>query len=96
MANNLFNTQNIICVMKFIIAKNGGKTMRKLSEGEVLSLGTMLKMENDGLAVAKTMQALITDDELKRQAEASVLAMEGRIKGIQQFINENGVSGEVH
>lgn len=69
--------------------------MRKLSEGEVLSLTTMLKMENDGLAVAKAMQAVITDDELKKQAEAGVLAMEGRIKGIQQFINENEVAREV-
>jgi hypothetical protein len=69
--------------------------MRKLSEGEVLSLTTMLKMENDGLAVAKAMQTVITDDELKKQAEAGVLAMEGRIKGIQQFINENEVAREV-
>lgn len=30
--------------------------MRKLSEGEILSLTTMLKMENDSLAVAKAMQ----------------------------------------
>lgn len=69
--------------------------MRKLSEGEVLSLTTMLKMENDGLAVSKAMQTVITDDELKKQAEAGVLAMEGRIKGMQQFINENEVAREV-
>jgi hypothetical protein len=69
--------------------------MRKLSEAEVLSLTALLKMENDSLAVAKTMQSVISDDELKKQAEAGVLAMEGRIKGIQQFINENGITGEV-
>ena len=69
--------------------------MRKLSEGEVLSLTTMLKMENDGLAVAKAMQNVITDDELKKQAESGVLAMETRIKGMQQFINENQVAKEV-
>jgi hypothetical protein len=69
--------------------------MRKLSEAEVLSLTGLLKMENDSLAVAKTMQSVISDDELKKQAEAGVLAMEGRIKGIQQFINENGITGEV-
>jgi hypothetical protein len=66
--------------------------MRKLAEGEVLSLTGLLKFESDGLAVARTMQVLITDDELKRQAESGILAAEGRIKGIQQFINENIVT----
>lgn len=65
--------------------------MRKLAENEIISLTTLLKMERDGLAVAKAMQNLITDDELKKQAEASILAAEGRIKGVQQFINENHV-----
>lgn len=69
--------------------------MRKLSEAEVLSLTGLLKMENDSLAVAKTLQTIIGDDDLKRQAEAGMLAMESRIKGIQQFINENEVTGEV-
>lgn len=71
--------------------------MRKLSESEMLSLTEMLKMEKDGLLVAKAMQTIITDDDLKRQAEAGILAMEGRIKGIQQFINESGITvkGEV-
>lgn len=69
--------------------------MRKLSDGEVLSLTMLLKMEQDGYSVSKAMQALITDDELKKQAEAGLLAMDGRIKGIQQFINENQVTGEV-
>lgn len=66
--------------------------MRKLSDGEVLSLTGLLKFENDGLAVSKTMQALIKDDELKKQAESGILAAEGRIKGLQQFINENSVT----
>ncbi|MHC1683372.1 MAG: hypothetical protein AB6733_10530 [Clostridiaceae bacterium] len=66
--------------------------MRKLSEGEVLTLSGLMKLENDGLAVAKAMQVLITDEDLKRQAESAVLAAEGRIKGMQQFINENGVT----
>ncbi|WZL71988.1 hypothetical protein QBE52_12850 [Clostridiaceae bacterium 35-E11] len=71
--------------------------MRKLTEGEILSLTGLLKMEKDGLAVSKAMQALITDQDLKQQAEAAILATEGRIKGIQQFINENQVTttGEV-
>lgn len=65
--------------------------MRKLSDGEVLSLTSLLKFENDGLAVSKAMQTLITDDELKKQAESGILAAEGRIKGIEQFINENNI-----
>ncbi|WP_186431068.1 hypothetical protein [Clostridium sp. BSD9I1] len=69
--------------------------MRKLSEAEVLSLTSMLKMEKDGLAVSKAMQGLISDKELKQQAEAGILATEGRIKGIQQFINENNIIQEV-
>ncbi|NMA66391.1 MAG: hypothetical protein GX957_09160 [Clostridiaceae bacterium] len=67
--------------------------MRKLSEAEVLSLSTLLTMETDGLAVSKAMQVLINDDELKKQAEAGVLAVQGRITSIQQFINENQITG---
>jgi len=59
--------------------------MRKLSEVEVLSLTSLLKMEQDGLIVQKAINTL------KRQGEASVLASEGRIKGLQQFINENEI-----
>lgn len=66
--------------------------MRKLTESELLSLTGLLKMESDGLTISKTMQSLIIDDDLKRQAEAGILATEGRIKGIQQFINENQIA----
>ncbi|WP_291568404.1 MULTISPECIES: hypothetical protein [unclassified Clostridium] len=66
--------------------------MRKLSEAEVLSLTSLLKMEQDGLIVQRAVNALITDENLKRQGESSVLASEGRIKGLQQFINENQVT----
>lgn len=65
--------------------------MRKLAEGEILSLTGLLKFENDGLAVSRAMCSLITDDDLKKQAESGILAAEGRIKGLEQFINENGV-----
>jgi hypothetical protein len=70
----------------------GGMKMRKLAEGEVLSLTALLKFENDGLALSRAMQSLITDDELKKISDAGILAAEGRIKGIQQFINENGLT----
>lgn len=65
--------------------------MRSLTEAEILSLTAVLKMESDGLAMQRAIDSLISDDELKRQSEASLLAAEGRIKGIQQFMNENGV-----
>ncbi|WP_129596117.1 hypothetical protein [Anaerophilus nitritogenes] len=67
--------------------------MRKLSDAETLSLTNLLKFEKDGLAVSRAMQTLINDEDLKNQAESSILATEGRIKGIQQFINENRVAG---
>lgn len=66
--------------------------MRKLSEAEILSLTAILTMEKDGLAVAKTMKTLISDEEIKRETETGILAAESRIKGIQQFINENQVT----
>lgn len=66
--------------------------MRKLAEGEILSLTGLLKLESDGLAVSRSMQSLIKDDELKKQAKSGILAAEGRIKGLEQFINENDVT----
>ena len=65
--------------------------MRNLTESEKLSLRELLQMETTALATAKASKMAITDDELQRAAEASILAAEGRIKGIQQFINENHV-----
>jgi hypothetical protein len=77
--------------IKVKISLCGGKNMRTLSEVEILSLTGVLKMESDGLAMQRAMESLITDEDLKRQSEASLLATEGRIKGIQQFMNENKV-----
>jgi hypothetical protein len=66
--------------------------MRTLSSSEVMTLSTLLKMENDALLVAKPMKGLISDQDLKKQAEAGELAAESRIKGLQQFIKENDVT----
>ncbi|WP_291648437.1 hypothetical protein [Clostridium sp.] len=66
--------------------------MRTLSEIENLSLAAILKMENDGLIMQRAISTLISDDDLKRQTDASILAAEGRIKGIQQFIKENNIA----
>lgn len=65
--------------------------MRALSEVENLSLAAILKMESDGLVMQRAISSLISDEDLKRQSEASILATEGIIKGIQQFIVENKV-----
>ncbi len=63
--------------------------MRNLSPHEVLTLSGVLKMEKDGLALARATQELIADEQLKKQADAGILAAEGRIKGLQQFVTEN-------
>lgn len=65
--------------------------MRTLSEIENLSLAAVLKMESDALIMQRAVDSLISDEDLKRQSEASILATEGRIKGIQQFIVENKI-----
>lgn len=65
--------------------------MRHLSEAEILSLTSVLKMETDGLKLARPMSLLITDEDLKRQIDAGLLGTEGKIKSIQQFISENQV-----
>lgn len=63
--------------------------MRQLSQVEVLSLTAVLKAETDGLKMQKVLNSVITDEDLKRQSEASILATEGRIKGLIQFMKEN-------
>ena len=65
--------------------------MRALTEVENLSLAAILKLESDGLIMQRAMNKLITDEDLKREAEASILATEGRIKGIQEFMVENKI-----
>ncbi|ENY8919279.1 TPA: hypothetical protein ACKONR_001035 [Clostridioides difficile] len=48
-------------------------------------------MESDGLLMQRAINMLISDEDLKRQSESSILATEGRIKAIQQFIVENEI-----
>ena len=66
--------------------------MRALSDVEKISSAAILKMESDGVVMQRAINALISDDDLKRQSEAGILAAEGRIKGMQQFINENNIA----
>ena len=65
--------------------------MRILSETEKISLAAVIKMESDGLLMQRAINMLISDEDLKRQSESSILATEGRIKAMQQFIVENEI-----
>ena len=72
--------------------------MRKLAMGEILSMRELLQMETNALATSKVTIMMIQDPQLKSLTEAGVLATEARIKGLQQFIQENGITStqEVH
>ena len=65
--------------------------MTQLSQVEILSLTAILKAESDGLKMQRALNTVITDEDLKRQSESSILAAEGRINGLIQFINENNI-----
>ena len=65
--------------------------MKQLSQVEILSLTAILKAESDGLEMQRALNTVITDEDLKRQSESSILAAEGRINGLIQFINENNI-----
>ena len=65
--------------------------MRKLSQIELISLCTALKMETTELNLGRGITALIKDGDLKKQAECGMVAGEGKIRSFQQFINENQI-----
>lgn len=65
--------------------------MKQLSQVEILSLTAILKAESDGLKMQRALNTVIKDEDLKRQSESSILAAEGRINGLIQFINENNI-----
>ena len=56
--------------------------MKQLSQVEILSLTAILKAESDGLKMQRALNTVITDEDLKRQSESSILAAEGRINGL--------------
>lgn len=72
--------------------------MRELAMSEILSLRELLQMETNVLAAAKATAMMVQDPQLKAVTDAGVLATETRIKGLQQFIDENQITtiGEVH
>lgn len=65
--------------------------MRELTPAEVISLRELLQMETNALAKSRVTQGMITDPQLKAQAGSGVLALEGKVKGLQQFITENNI-----
>ncbi|KUO52894.1 MAG: hypothetical protein APF76_14815 [Desulfitibacter sp. BRH_c19] len=65
--------------------------MRKITTGEKLQFRELLQMESISLAKAKAISTLIEDEELKTLSTSGIEASEARIKGIQQFINENDI-----
>lgn len=65
--------------------------MKQLTQVEMLSLTAILKAETDALKMQRALNTIITDEDLKRQSEASILATEGRINGFIQFMKENNV-----
>lgn len=65
--------------------------MRKITTAEMLQLHELLQMETNSLAKAKAVTAIIEDNELQNLATSGIQAAEARIKGLQQFINENNI-----
>ena len=71
--------------------------MKQLTANEILSISRLLQMEANGLTITKASLNVITDDQLKALTQTGITASETRIRGIQQFINENNIitTGEV-
>jgi hypothetical protein len=67
------------------------KKMRQLAPSEMLSIRELLQMESNALTKARATRAIVQDRDLQKQVDAAILAAEGRVKGIQQFITENNV-----
>ncbi|MDF2547806.1 MAG: hypothetical protein K0R93_2704 [Anaerosolibacter sp.] len=65
--------------------------MRQLAPSEMLSIRELLQMESNALTKARATRAIVQDRDLQKQVDAAILAAEGRVKGIQQFITENNV-----
>lgn len=71
--------------------------MNQISTSEMLQLRELLQMEANVAAKAKSMQAIVKDEELITLVKSGIQAAEGRIKGLQQFIKKNDIIGpEVH
>ncbi|NLW92705.1 MAG: hypothetical protein GXY34_14050 [Syntrophomonadaceae bacterium] len=65
--------------------------MRNLSQNEILSLSSLLRMETNGLAVSKAVFRTVSDQKLREMTEAGISACEARIQTLQQFLVENQI-----
>ncbi|AOY77921.1 hypothetical protein [Clostridium formicaceticum] len=70
--------------------------MRQITTSEMLDLTSLLSMETVSLADAKAVRELVQDTELKNLLDSFIQISEGKIKSIQQFINENNIIEGVH
>jgi phosphopantetheine adenylyltransferase len=66
--------------------------MRQVTTNEVLALNKFLQMETNSLSMAKAGINVVSDEQLKTLTQAGITAIEGRIRGIQQFIVENNIT----
>jgi hypothetical protein len=69
--------------------------MRKITSTEMIDMTSLLTMETTNLANAKVAREVVQNDELKAQLDSFIQASEGKVKGMQQFINENRIISEV-
>lgn len=65
--------------------------MRQLTDTEMIAFRELLQVETNALAKSQATLPLITDEQLKIQAQSGATACKARIKGIQEFLNENNV-----
>ncbi len=65
--------------------------MKKITTSEMLQFRELLQAESISLAKAKAISTLIEDDELNTLTTSGIQAAEARIKGMQQFINDNHI-----
>lgn len=66
--------------------------MRNLSQGKILTLNTLLRMEVNGLAVSKAVAKTVGDQKLQDMTEDGIDTCEARMRTIQQFLN--GAQGD--
>lgn len=65
--------------------------MRNLSQNEILSLNSLLRMETNELAVSKAILRTVSDKGMREMTAAGISTCESRINTLQQFLVENQV-----
>jgi phosphopantetheine adenylyltransferase len=70
---------------------DGGEPMKQLTPNEALSISKLIKMETNSLVIAQAGINIISDEQLKTNAQSGIDATQARIKGLQQFVLENNI-----